>query len=559
MLNIISQVYCIQVFSIAEFDFCYNYVFYKPFQEKAQIVFSTKFTFEDATKRDLCSRTDNVLFREVNQSAFSIRIDAEFDLNRQPFSLFFFVFANVTIVDTQVNMRLSNSAGSDFSFLAATVPEYSISILGSSFDFASKDSLFNFYGIANNLTELLTVNRSSFAFSCMTPVSKFHGVSGQVQDLKVLNSSFQIQSGAATSCGFVGFALGTSLFQNLTLSGALSGANTYGFMFENRGACRISNVTYSLVTSGAASSCAFVQQSKLAGVVTTDGLVFVGFSNTPLISQFASYSGLSCPCKTGATLESGLCYCAAGSVPTADNCSCSTKNAFIKDKVCVCGINATNSSNTCTCPTGSSLVNGICQCATKNAFPVNGVCQCAVNATNTSNTCNCPTGSTLINGVCKCSTINSFPNAANTTCVCPTDSTNNTATNTCVCPLNSILVEAQAACICQPKYSVMSNKSCICSQSLMKGSTMNNGVCTCPYKAVYGDKVCNCQIRGSTLEGTVCRCTWDQSGGLASQGNYWCKNHGRCCTDCMRSGWDYWCYDQYFQYCTAPKGDTVAE
>ncbi|CAL6015524.1 Hypothetical_protein [Hexamita inflata] len=264
MLNIISQVYCIQVFSIAEFDFCYNYVFYKPFQQKAQIVFDSIFTFEDATKRDLCSRTDNVLFREVNQSAFSIRIDAEFDLNRQPFSLFFFVFANVTIIDTQVNMRLSNSAGSDFAFLAATVPEYSITILGSSFDFASKDSITNFYGIANNLTELLTINRSSFAFSCMTPVSKFHGVSGQVQDLKVLNSSFQIQSGAATSCGFVNLALGTTLFQNLTLSGTLSGANTYGFMFENRGACRISNVTYSLVTSGAASSCAFVQQSQLA-------------------------------------------------------------------------------------------------------------------------------------------------------------------------------------------------------------------------------------------------------------------------------------------------------
>ncbi|CAL6035139.1 Hypothetical_protein [Hexamita inflata] len=372
---IFAQILTYQVFSIAEFDFCYNFVFQSPFQEKMQLVLTDQFTFERKITQNLCSRTDNVLFQQVNQSTFSIRIDAEFDLNRQPFSLFFFVFANVTIIDTQVNMRLSNSSGSDFAFLAATVPEYSITVLGSSFDFASKDSISNFYGIANNLTELLTINRSSFAFSCMTSVSKFHGVSGQVQDLKVLNSSFQIQSGAATSCGFVGFALGTTLFQNLTLSGTLSGANTYGFMFENRGACRISNVTYSLVTSGASSSCAFVQQSKLAGVVTTDGLVFVSFSNTPLISQFASYSGLSCPCKTGATLESGLCYCAAGSIPTSNNCSCSTKNAFIKDKACVCGVNATNSSNTCTCPTGSSLVNGICQCATKNAFPVNGVCQ----------------------------------------------------------------------------------------------------------------------------------------------------------------------------------------
>ncbi|CAL6035121.1 Conserved_hypothetical protein [Hexamita inflata] len=545
---------------MAEFNLCYNYAFFSPFQEKLHLELNDTFAFQVSATRDLCSRTENVLFREVNQSAFSIRIDAEFDLNRQPFSLFFFVFANVTIIDTQVNMRLSNSSGSDFAFLAATVPEYSITVLGSSFDFASKDSISNFYGIANNLTELLTINRSSFAFSCMTSVSKFHGISGQVQDLKVLNSSFQIQTSAATSCGFVGFALGTTLFQNLTLSGTLSGANTYGFMFENRGACRISNVTYSLVTSGSASACAFVQQSKLAGVVTTDGLVFVGFSNTPLISQFASYSGLSCPCKTGATLESGLCYCAAGSVPMADNCSCSTKNAFIKDKACVCGVNATNSSNTCTCPTGSSLVNGICQCATKNAFPVNGVCQCAVNSTNTSNTCNCPTGSTLVNGVCKCSTINSFPDSSKTSCICPTDSTNNTATNTCVCPQHSLLVAAQAACVCQPTYSVMSNKQCICSQSLMKGSTMNNGVCTCPYQAVYGNKVCVCQIQGSTLEGNVCRCTWDQSGTFGiSQGNYWCKNIGRCCTDCMRPGWDYYCYDRFFQYCTAPRGDIVAQ
>ncbi|CAL6093182.1 Conserved_hypothetical protein [Hexamita inflata] len=512
-----AQILTYRVFSIAEFEFCYNFVFQSPFQQKTQLVLTNQFIFEDERARDLCTRTENVLFQQVNQSTFSVRIDAEFDLNRQPFSLFFYIFSNLTIVDTQVNMRLSNSAGSDFAFLAATVPEYSISILGSSFDFASKDSLSNFYGIANKLTELLTINRSSFAFSCMTPISKFHGIAGQVLDLKVLNSSFQIQSGAATSCGFVNLALGNSLFQNLTLSGALSGANTYGFMFENRGACRISNVTYSLVTSGTVSSCAFVQQSKLAGVVTTDGLVFVGFSNTPLISQFASYSGLSCPCKTGATLESGLCYCAAGSVPTSNNCSCSTKNAFISNKVCVCGVNATNSSNTCICPTGS----------------------------------------TLVNGVCKCSTVNSFPNAANTSCVCPTDATNNTATNTCDCPQYSTFVAAQAACICQPAYTAMSNKQCICSQSLMKGSTMDNGVCKCPYTAVISGNTCQCTKSGSSLEGTVCRCTEDQSGGWASQGNYWCANLGRCCTDCMRSGWDYWCQDQYFQYCTAPNGDVI--
>ncbi|CAL6035061.1 Conserved_hypothetical protein [Hexamita inflata] len=549
-----AQILTYQVFSIAEFDFCYSFVFQSPFQQKMQLVLTDQFTFERKITRD---RTDNVLFQQVNQSVFSVRIDAEFNLNAQPFSLFFYILTNLTVVDTDINMRLINSSNYEFAFLVATVPEYSLEIRGSSLQFDTKTYISSFYGIANNLTELLTINRSSFAFNCMTSISKFHGVSGQVQDLKVLNSSFQIQTSAATSCGFVNLALGNSLFQNLTLSGTLSGANTYGFMFENRGACRISNVTYSLVTSGSASACAFVQQSKLAGVVTTDGLVFAGFSNTPLISQFASYSGLSCPCKTGATLESGLCYCAAGSVPTADNCSCSTKNAFISNKACVCGVNATNSSNTCSCPTGSSLVNGICQCATKNAFPVGGVCQCAVNASNTSNTCNCPSGSTLVNGVCKCSMTNSFPNAANTSCVCPTDATNNTATNTCDCPQYSTFVVAKAACICQPAYTAMSSKQCICSQTLLKGSTMNNGVCKCPYTAVISGNTCQCTKSGSSLEGTVCRCTEDQSGGWVSQGNYWCANLGRCCTDCVRSGWSYWCQDQYFQYCTAPNGDVI--
>ncbi|CAL6094000.1 Hypothetical_protein [Hexamita inflata] len=190
MITLFQSVMGLQVFSISEFDFCYNYVFYSPFQEKTQLVFNLTFSFEDAMTRDLCNRTDNVLFREVNQSAFSIRIDSEFDLNRQPFSLFFFVFTNVTIVDTQVNMRLSNSAGFDFTFLAATVPEYSITIRGSSFDFASKDSISNFYGIANNLTELLTINRSSFTYKLLN-VDYFYGISSQIQDLIIQNSSIQ--------------------------------------------------------------------------------------------------------------------------------------------------------------------------------------------------------------------------------------------------------------------------------------------------------------------------------------------------------------------------------
>ncbi|CAL6015452.1 Hypothetical_protein [Hexamita inflata] len=253
---ILTTIANMQVFSMSEFNFCYNYVFYEPFEEKTTINLNSPFEFENGAKRNKCSRTDNSLFRSVNQSTFSITIDSEFDLNQQPFSLFFFVWTNVTIVDTQINMRLTNS-GHDFAFLVATVPEYSISILGSSFEFTSKD-VTSFFGVANNLTEPLTVNRSSFSFDCSGPMTKFHGIAGQVQDIAVLNSSFTIEAKAVTSCGFVSLVLGQSAFQNLTVSGHLTGDNTVGFIFENKGACTISNITFSLVTSGSAVNCGFV-------------------------------------------------------------------------------------------------------------------------------------------------------------------------------------------------------------------------------------------------------------------------------------------------------------
>ena len=136
-------------------------------------------------------------------------------------------------------MKLSNSTNHDFAFLVATVPEYSIEIRGSSFQFESKSPISSFYGIANNLTELLTVNRSTFTYSCNTTISKFYGISSQVNNLIIQNSSFSITTSASTSCGFVSLVLGASTFKNLTVSGSLSGANTYGFIYENRGACTI--------------------------------------------------------------------------------------------------------------------------------------------------------------------------------------------------------------------------------------------------------------------------------------------------------------------------------
>ncbi|CAL6008816.1 Conserved_hypothetical protein [Hexamita inflata] len=562
MLLQLIRIQMLQVFSVSEFEFCYNYVFYKPFQERTSIILTTPFTFEDELTRDLCSRTDNVLFREINQSTFSVKIDSEFDLNSQPFSLFFFVFQNVTIVDTEINIKLSNSNNQDFAFLVATVPEYSIEIRGSSFQFQSKSQISSFYGIANNLTELLTVNRSTFTFICPTTISKFNGISSQVNNLIIQNSSFSITTSASTSCGFVSLVLGASTFKNLTVSGSLSGANTFGFIYENRGTCTIQNITYSLVTSGSTLNCGFVQLTTGSGTVSTTSITFVGFANSQMISEPASYSG-TCPCITGSSLQSGLCYCASGSLPISNNCSCSTPNAVVVNKVCVCGVNATNSSNVCTCPTGSTLVNGICQCSTTNAFPVSGVCVCGTNATNTSNVCTCPTGSVLTNGVCVCQTQNSFPVSG--ACQCGTNATN--SSNSCVCPTGSSLLSGVCQCATVNAFPV--SGACVCGTDATNSSNictcptnsnLQNGACICtPSYLSMVNKICTCP-KGSKMSGTsTCTCNSDYSQGWVSSGNSWCYNIKLCCTKCAaKTGNNFGCSDGKYYKCQH-NGTTVLE
>ncbi|CAL6015448.1 Conserved_hypothetical protein [Hexamita inflata] len=473
---ILTTIANMQVFSMSEFNFCYNYVFYEPFEEKTTINLNSPFEFENGAKRNKCSRTDNSLFRSVNQSTFSITIDSEFDLNQQPFSLFFFVWTNVTIVDTQINMRLTNS-GHDFAFLVATVPEYSVSILGSSFEFTSKD-VTSFFGVANNLTEPLTVNRSSFSFDCSGPMTKFHGIAGQVNDLTVLNSSFVIEAKAVTSCGFVSLVLGQSTFKNLTVSGHLTGDNTVGFIFENKGACAISNITFSLVTSGSAVNCGFVNSNSGSKWVTVSDLTFVGFQDSYLISNPGSFFG-TCPCLAGASLQRGLCYCVAGSIPTADSCKCQTKNAFIKNGACACWTNAVNTSNECVCPAGHVVLNGEC------VSP-------------------CPADQVSVEGVCKCKTANAVMDSSKN-CVCVSDATNNTATNTCECPSDSVFDSTSQTCAC-PKYAEMKNSVCVCSQTLLRGSSMKNGQCACPVDTQIELDECKCTTKNAILSNGICAC-----------------------------------------------------
>ncbi|CAL5991244.1 Conserved_hypothetical protein [Hexamita inflata] len=573
----------IQVFSVAEFDFCYNYVFYEPFQQHMKIVQTTPLEFENPSERDLCQRTENVLFRHVNISQIEFTLDLDVSLNFQPFSLFFFTFQEVHIVNSKVNLRL-NDCSPDVSLFVATCPEYKLKILDCDVKVSAQKAQ-KFYGIGNNFTEPLIINRSAFEYSFQS-VDGFYGIAHQVNDLQIQNSGFKFQINAHESCGFSSLVLGPSIFANISISGSLAGNFTYGLIFEAKNTISTSNLTYSLISSGLISNCGFIQLTN--SQISNVNLSFINYPITP--SEPSSYNSGTCPCIQGAVLSSGLCYCASGSRQVLDNCQCTTLNAFIVDQVCVCGVNATNVSNTCVCPTGSTLINGVCKCAVKDAFPINGVCTCGINASLVNNECVCPQGSILTEGVCKCQTNNAFPE--NGACKCGVNATN--SSNSCVCPTGSILQNGICKCqtngafpvnkICQcakyaanssnqcvcPAYSTVSNGECSCTPaySVMNGnqctctpiaSVMNNGVCTCPAGAVISSGTCKCTTPGSSLSGNQCKCTGDYAFGLwANDGNAWCYNIKMCCSKCLWKTGDNWgCSDDKYHSCSK-NNDIVA-
>ncbi|CAL6026674.1 Hypothetical_protein [Hexamita inflata] len=363
MLLKIVNINALQVFSIAEFDFCYNYVFYQPFQQKMQLVLDEPFTFDDGQYRDLCTRTDNVLFRQVNISTFSARIDCEFDLNKQPFSLFYFIWKYLKVINLQVNVNLSNTAGADFAFLVATVSEQNIEIIDSSFNFTSNDAISSFYGIANNLSMSLTINRSSFTYNCMSQITNFYGIAGQIKDALIFFSNFSFSTVANINSGISYLNLGTVIINNVIMSGSLSGTNSYGIFYESRGYCFLQYITYSLITTGTIQSCGFIQLSS--GSVSVQNLVFSGFANLNQINLKSSYYGTCASgCITDASLTNGLCYCPSNSIISGNICSCSLTGSKMVSSQCTCPPRATISGSACVCTTGAILSGTNCQCTT---------------------------------------------------------------------------------------------------------------------------------------------------------------------------------------------------
>ncbi|CAL6036328.1 Conserved_hypothetical protein [Hexamita inflata] len=440
-----------------------------------------------------------------------------------------------------------------------------ISVISSNFSITLQpNSQASFFGVSKS-SKSVSVTGCRFVFSS-TSLNEFCGISRFIASLQINTLLLQMNVNAFVAYGFGQMSSGTVSTTLVTLDGQLTGANTYGILYQAQSQVSLSSFQYSLKTIGSSQNCGFIQVISQANVVTTSNIVFSGFSGRPnILSSFVVISS-SCPCNQNSILQQGLCYClptynynysinncechlstveisghCVCQVPQTtlvDNiCTCDTQNAFINGSSCACAVNATNITNICTCPYGSILENNICICQTNNAFPIDNICSCAIGAMNVSNNCECPINSLLvsgacqcqipqtqlISGICKCDTSGAI--IVDSHCTCGTNGTN--TSNTCSCPTGSSLIDG--ICKCATKDAFPLNGACTCGINATNssnqcicpsGSTLLNGicvcqtfaafpvsgVCTCATNATNSSNSCVCPTNSIVLEG-ICKCS----------------------------------------------------
>ncbi|CAL5973969.1 Conserved_hypothetical protein [Hexamita inflata] len=579
MLSLI-QSYSQNVFSIAEFNFCYNYMYESPFQEHLSFNSSNILKFDGAPTRANCSTYENVIFRQAGNQVVQLNIDLTVDVGHMPFSLFFYAFSQVTIQNSNITMKVINS-GQDLSLLFFTDPEFSVELFSCQLQVTTDSNFFQkVSGIGHEFSSQLTLNQTNYSFVSDATIQQFAGICFSCSLLRVENSSFSVTVGTNTSFGLAKNLIQGSLF-NISISGSISGLFTYGLFYTVSGSVNVNKLNYSLVTSGLTQNCGLIFQVIGSGQVQNQNTLFFGFAFSPsyLVNQVA---GLSCPCVDGGHLNNGLCQCTAGSSLVGNTCVCTagavliggvcvcTEGATLVNGVCVCTAGAILTGNVCVCTTGAILQGGICVC-TVGASLVGNVCVCTPGATLTAGVCVCTAGATLTGGICVCAQyalliVNicvcqpTFSFLSGSSCACPTHSVINATQCTCapahtamisgVCtctPQFSALVSG--VCTCQPAWSSLVNGICTCSPA---GTNMVAGVCTCFAGAqINTGGQCICVEPGSSNSGNSCVCTSDYSWSWVPGGNYWCTNIKKCCTWCVaKIGQIYGCSDNNYHDCT---------
>ncbi|CAL5972985.1 Conserved_hypothetical protein [Hexamita inflata] len=584
-----------QAFSISEFSFCYNYVYDSPFQESLSLNLSTTFSF-DVTTRSSCTETQNVIFRQVSNPVVNLQLQLDVDTQQTSFAIFFYIFKNVEIQNTVINLNLKNGSNQNASLLVHTQPEFTISVFSTVYNIKTDSSNFNnVYGISRVLDQKLSLNQSQFTFTLSSGVNNFFGLCYQAEQVSIENCTFNLNVNATIATGLLYVSAGSISIYNISMNGQLLGSRTYGIIYQAKAQVSMNQIQYTIQTNGSTQNCGFIQITTDSAAVSAMNINFVGFSFYP--SEPTNYGpGLTCPCIPGANLVNGLCNCSQGSQLTDGVCLC-TPGSTLSENICKCTIGATmDISGKCVCTQGATLQSGVCVC-TPGATLIQGLCVCTTNAILSGELCVCqPTNSALSGGICVCKPLYStmqgnkcictpdYSSMDNGVCKCtPTDSfmTN----GVCQCPVNSQISSTQ--CICLPQYSAMKSGQCTCSPqySLMDGnnckctpsySTMQNGICTCPAGSSFSNGVCICTAYGSimsngvcvcpagaSLQGNTCVCTvtgselqnndnifqcvcvkdYASAFLIWNGGNYWCHDRKMCCST-RDAGPSYRCSDK---------------
>ncbi|CAL6074340.1 Conserved_hypothetical protein [Hexamita inflata] len=419
----------------------------------------------------------------------------------------------VTLQNSKVAVTFVTSGQADISVFL-NQDKNVISVVSSNFSIVLQpNSQASFFGVSKS-SKQVSVTGCRFIFSS-TSLNEFCGISRSITSLQINTLLLQINTNAFVAYGFGQISSGTVSATLVNLTGQLSGANTYGILYQAQSQVSLSSFQYSLQTLGSSQNCGFIQVISQANVVTTNNIVFSGFSGSPNIpSSFGSSS--SCPCMANSNFISGMCYCIDGASPQGNVCTCTqfsqlvgascicqvpettlkngvcqcnAVNAFITlngtgQYACQCPINSTNILNVCSCPADSTLKANVCVCNTINAFPNGNTCICGQYATNSSNSCDCPVNSTLTNGVCKCNTPNAF--MSNGACTCGINGLN--ISNSCRCPTGSTLINGE--CKCTQPNQIVSGSSCICPTGI------------CSTRQQFQQRTHNCQ--SATYQDTAC-------------------------------------------------------
>ncbi|CAL6036270.1 Conserved_hypothetical protein [Hexamita inflata] len=432
----------------------------------------------------------------------------------------------VTLQNSKVVVTFVTSGQADISVFLDQ-DKNTISVISSNFSITLQpNSQASFFGVSKS-TKSVSVTGCRFIFSS-TSLNEFCGISRSIVSLQINTLLLQINVNAFVAYGFGQMSSGTVSATLVNLTGQLSGANTYGILFQAQSVVSLNNFQYSLKNLGTTQTCGFIQVISQANTVTTTNIVFSGFSGTPNIpSSFGSSS--YCPCMANSNFASGMCYCITGASPQGNVCTCTqysqlvgascvcqvpettlkngvcqciAVNAFITlngtgQYACQCPSNSINISNVCTCPADFTLKANLCVCNTINAFPSGNTCICGQYAINSSTSCDCPVNSTLINGICKCNTQNAFMSSG--ACTCGINAIN--ISNSCSCPSGSTLINGE--CKCTKPNQIVSGSSCICPTGIClirQQFQQRNHNCQ---SATYQDTVC-CNVNTPI---PICNCT----------------------------------------------------